>query len=349
VYWIALASAPGTRSGTTDDNEIAMIYFDGNNNVHGYVWTGLTWSLMGATAVWDSAAWIYNYETIAVAYEQTSGRAMFVWSDMTASYLCYRIWDGSTLSGPTDLYLTGSDDPGDWITLKANPINNELLLVVITSPESMELFTAYWSGSSWTVHAKHDDTMAWQPSRVADFAWEPTGSRGLLVWGSTYGKITYRVYTAPNTWETKTEVTMGTNYQRWVQLKTNPRSISGDVKILGVVLDSLYDIGAIKWDGTTFTVIGSNTISSDTASVVYECFDLEFMNFPEPIKIQWSTSTDGSWTNLVTMTSSIESTYGPYDIPNDTATTLYIRVRDTADDTSASTIPIDHMYFLCQR
>jgi hypothetical protein len=80
----------------------------------------------------------------------------------------------------------------------------------------------------------------------------------------------------------------------WVQLRTNPRSISGDMKILGVVLEATYyDLGGIRWDGTTFTKISVNTFSADTTAVTYECFEMEFMNFGPPnyeldLEVQWT-------------------------------------------------------------
>jgi len=282
VYWIALATAPGTRSGTADDNEIAMIYIDANTDVHGYIWTGSSWNLMGATAVWDSTAAIATKECIAVAYEQVSGRAMFIWGDTNLRDNYYRIWDDSTLSGPTLITINNQNDPSNFVTLKSDPASNGLMYLVIDS--ALDLNTAYWSGSAWTLHTEHDDGVDPDTTRCADFAWEPTGSKGLLVWGTTAGKITYKKFTAPNTWDaTQTDVTMGTNIHPWVQLRSNPRSVTGDVKILGAVLETTAnDLGAIKWDGTTFTVIGASTFTADTTISSYECFDFRFQIFGDP-------------------------------------------------------------------
>lgn len=285
VYWISLATAPGTRSGTGDDNEIAMIYLDANIDVHGYVWTGSAWSGMGATAVWDATAAIATEECIAVAYEQSSGRAMFVWGDSVATDNYNRIWDGTTLSGPTlgpDIAAQGGIT--NWITLKSNPLStsNELMFLVVDAATTPDLNTAYWSGSAWTIATEHDAAVDTHATRCADFAWEPTGSKGLLVWGTAAGVINWKSYTAPNTWPSSGAPTMGANIHPWVQLRTNPRSISGDMKILGAALEgTVFDLCAIRWDGTTFTVI-ADTISSDTTVITYECFEMEFMNFGPP-------------------------------------------------------------------
>jgi hypothetical protein len=303
VCWIALAQCPGTRSGTADDNEIALIYIDANNDVLGYIWTGSSWSLMGATAVWDDTAATATEECIAVEYEKQSGRAMFIWGDTVSTDNYNRIWDGSALSGPTlEPDITTQGGRTNWVTLKSNPASNELLYLVVDG--SNDLNTAYWDGSTWTIHAEHDGGVDVNGQRCADFAWESTGNKGLLVWGTSDGAIAYKAFTAPNTWGSQQNPSMGSNAHRWVQLRTNPRSISGDVKILGAVLESVnFDIGAISWDGSTFSVIGSNTISADTTVFTYECFDVEFENsgpkqFVSEIELTGTSNTE-SWNNLV--------------------------------------------------
>lgn len=303
VRWIAMAQCPGTRLGTGDDNEIAMIYLDANADVHGYTWTGSSWSLMGATAVWDATAGGATEECIAVEYEKQSGRAMFIWGDAVATDNYNRIWDGSLLSGSTlGPEITDQGARTNWVALKSNPASNELLYLVIDG--SSDLNTAYWSGSTWTIHAEHDGTVDTNGERCADFAWESTGNKGLLVWGTSAGQIAYQAFTAPDTWSPQQNPSMGSNIHRWVQLRTNPRSISGEVKILGAILEgTAFDIGAISWDGSVFTVIGSNTIAAATTVSTYECFDLEFPNFgPKQFvsEIEFTgTSNTESWNSLV--------------------------------------------------
>jgi hypothetical protein len=61
-------------------------------------------------------------------------------------------------------------------------------------------------------------------------------------------------------------------------------------------------LGAIRWDGTTFTIIGTNTISADTTVTTYECFEVEFMNFGTPefkCEVELSgTANTYNWTQL---------------------------------------------------
>ncbi len=303
VRWVSLASCPATRSGTADDNEIALIYLDANTDVHGYIWTGSAWSLMGAAAVWDATAAIATEECIAVEYEQTTGEAMFIWADSVSTDFYYKTWDGTTLSANTLLDITAAGAVGNWVTLKADPASDDLLFVVVDG--ASDLNTAYWSGSTWAVHTEHDASVDSNAQRCADFAWEPSGGKGLLVWGTTAAQIAYKTFTAPNTWGTQTNTAMGSTVHPWVQLRTNTRYNSGDTMILGAILEggAALLIGAVKWDGTTFTVIDTNTISYDTTVSTYECFEFEFQQFGDPTEFTsevefTGTSNTESWTQL---------------------------------------------------
>ncbi|MEM3881092.1 MAG: hypothetical protein QXD19_05030 [Candidatus Bathyarchaeia archaeon] len=303
VRWISLATCPATRAGASDDNEIAMIYLDANTDVNGYIWTGSAWSLMGATAVWDATAATSTRECIAVAYEHTTGEAMFIWADSVSNRFYYRTWNGVTLSAATLLTMTDTGGIGYWVTLKADPASDDLLFLVVDS--GADLNTAYWNGSAWTVHTEHDDATDTNARRCADFAWEPESGKGLLVWGTTTGQITYKTFMAPSTWSTQQNVAMGgaSNIHPWVQLKTNPRNVSGDTLILGLVLENTaYDLGAISWDGSELTVLGSDTISASTTVSTYECFELEFANFGVPtftceVELSGNSNTE-TWTQL---------------------------------------------------
>ena len=296
VRFISLATCPATRSGTGDDNEIALIYLDANTDVHGYVWTGSSWNQMGVSAVWDGSAAIATEECIAVAFEQTTGEAMFIWADSVATDFYYKTWNGTTLLANTLLDIAGSTTVGNWMTLKADPSSDDLFWTMHDGATTSDLNTAYWSGSAWTAHTEHDSGIDTHATRCADFAWEPTGGKGLLVWGTATGVINWKSFTAPNTWPSSGAPTMAGGVHPWVQLRTNTRNIAGDMKILGIILTgTIFDLGAICWDGTTFTVIGANTISSDVTAITYECFEMEFMNFGPPnyeldYEFQWTTA-----------------------------------------------------------
>ena len=291
--WISMASKP-------TNNEIAVgVIGDATSlDAYGLIWDGSSFTSQQLLTGTVSVA---TEECIAVAYEQSSEYATFVSS--TGSNAFSWQWSGSAWDGAATTFdLSGTSTP-NWFTLKANPINDELFCVSVDG--GSDLNTAYWSGSAWTLHTEHDASVDTNARRCADFAWEPTGSKGLLVYGTSAAYITYKIFTAPNTWVGPTSVPMGANVHPWVQLRTNPRSINGDMKILGAVLEgTVFDLGAISWDGTTFTVIGSTTFTADTTVVTYECFELEFGLFGDPTEFTGEveftgTSNTQTWTQLV--------------------------------------------------
>jgi len=295
AYWISTASKP-----TSGANEIAVGVLGDSTSLdaYGLIWNGASFS---SQQLLTGTVTIATEECIAVAYEQSSGYATFVSSTGNNAFSWQ--WSGTAWdASATTFDLSGNGQP-HWFTLKANPINDELFAVSLD--HQIDLNTAYWSGTAWTLHTEHDADVDSDAQRCADFAWEPTGSKGLLVWGTTTGQISYKTFTASNTWGTQQNPVMGANIHPWVQLRTNPRDIVGDVKILGAVLEgTVFDLGAIKWDGITFTVIGTNTISSDTTVISYECFDLKFQRFGPPSEFTsevefTGTSNTASWTQLV--------------------------------------------------
>jgi hypothetical protein len=295
AYWICAASKP-----TSGANEIAVgVVGDLTNlDVYGLIWNG---NVFSSQQLLTGTVSIATRECIAVDYERSSGHTVFVSATSTNAFSWQ--WNSSAWdTSATTFDLTGASTP-NWFTLKANPVNDAMLCVSVDVDP--DLNTAYWNGSAWTLHTEHDNNVDTASQRCADFAWEPTGSKGLLVWGTSTGSISYSNYTVPNTFGTITPVTMAGGLHPWVQLRTNPRSISGDLKILGAVLTgTVFDIGAIRWDGTTFTVIGTNTISSDTTVMTYECFDLDFMVFGPPTEFTAQAEFSGtsklqSWTQLV--------------------------------------------------
>jgi flagellin-like protein len=198
------------------------------------------------------------------------------------SFRCYSLSTGQsgdlTYDGTNSFYSSSTNSGSTW-----------------TNTDTIDLTYILLSGagtSGWVVHTPWDTGVDTNAQRCADFSWEPSGGRGLLLYGTSGGQITWRRFNAPNYMTAATNVAMGANVHPWVQLKTNPRAISGDVKILGAVLEgTVFDLGAISWDGTTLAVIGTSTFSADTTVITYESFDLEFGNFApaERAAILWRT------------------------------------------------------------
>jgi hypothetical protein len=203
------------------------------------------------------------------------------------SFRCYSLSTGQsgdlTYDGTNSFYRSSTTSGSTWTST-----NTEDLTYIFLS-------TAGSSG--WVVHAPRDSGVDTNAQRCADFAWEynlapAPKNQGILVYGTTAGQITWRVFKAPNYVGTVTNVGMGAKVHPWVQLKSNTRTVSGDVKILGAVLEgTVFDLGAISWNGTTFTVVGTSKFSANTGVITYESFSLafEFFSSREKAVILWGT------------------------------------------------------------
>jgi len=246
-------------------NQIGLIGGDDtNDDVNAWIWDGSAW---GSNTEITATATSPNREEAAIAWETNSGDLLAIAA--LASDMVSKEYTSSWSSAVTSPF---AENPLNRLSLKANPAGDDMIVVMADEGDGLE--TTYWTGSAWANNVVQDgDPDA--GGRAFDFAWELTGSNGLLVWGDNAGQISYKTFTAPNTWGSQTNVAMGANAHPWVQLRTNPRS--GSVKILGAVMEATaLDLGAIRWDGSTFTIIGASTFTANVGTVTYDSFELEY-------------------------------------------------------------------------
>ncbi|HLB67190.1 MAG TPA: hypothetical protein VJN63_01745 [Thermoplasmata archaeon] len=242
-----------------------------NDDVNAWIWDGSAWANFAEIT---ATAETPNQERIAIAWESGSGHVLAVTVPAGSVNIIFREYTAGW--GPASTFQCANDN-SEYLSLKSNPsatANDMVLALNDDVGAALNLYTCYWNGSSWANWNTHDTEIDSSSTRPFDFAWENSGNRGLLVWGTTAGQVAYKTFTAPNTWGAQTNVAMGSGTHPWVQLRTNPRA--GSVKILGAVLAATQDLGAIKWDGTSFTVVGASTFSADVGSTLYESFELEY-------------------------------------------------------------------------
>ena len=219
--WIEMKQNPLSTS-----NEISMIMLDANADVYGMRWTGSAWSNMGAAAtMWDTTASVATRKGIDVEYEQTSGRAMFMWGDATSTDSYYRIWNGTTLTAPTLLDITTMGGQANWVQLAARPGSNEIMYGV--QDAGGDLNTRKWSGSAWdtvTQHPEHSAATENIASRNFDIVWETHPSNpgvAWLLWGDS-ATISSKRWTG-SAWGTAL-VLSGSDDTSFVRLRADPLS-----------------------------------------------------------------------------------------------------------------------------
>lgn len=234
--WIELAPNPVSSS-----NEIAMVLLDANIDVYGMAWSGSAWGTMGTAAVWDASAGIATKKAIDVAYEQTSGRAMFMWADSVATDQYYRIWNGTTLTAATLLDTAASGGVGNWIKLAPRPASNEIMYGV--QDAGSDLNTRKWSGSAWdtaTQHPEHDATLENITSMNFDIVYETfAGNEGnaWVMWGDGAG-VSARQWSGA-AWNSVTAFS-GDDDTSFINLHTNPTT--------GAIFAGIYQSAASATD-----------------------------------------------------------------------------------------------------
>jgi hypothetical protein len=216
----------------------------------------------------------------------------------------YRVYYSSTTQsgdytyrGNESVYSTSTTSGSSWTDINTN----DLICTLLVGQTDM---------NSWVIHTPWDTGVDTNSARCADFAWEFRNAsesanyrnQGLLVYGTTSGSITWRRFRAPNYMTVVASPSM-TGTHPWVQLVSNQRTVSGDALILGAVLDSSFELGAVLWDGTTFSILGNNSISSNTVVSTYECFRISYQRFGPPAEFTsevelTGTSNTESWTQL---------------------------------------------------
>src|SRR5206468_1929409 len=67
----------------------------------------------------------------------------------------------------------------------------------------------------------------------------------------------------------------------WMTAATNPTD-ADTTNILFTKLNSVFDIGSVKYNGTTFTLVGEQSLTADTTVTTYEGHSIAFKLKPEP-------------------------------------------------------------------
>ncbi len=237
INWIETKQNPLASS-----NEVSMIMLDANADVYGMAWNGTAWVNMGTAVAWDTTAATATKKAIDVEYEQTSGKAMFMWGDAVATDQYYRTWNGTTLSAVTLLDIATEGGVAEWVQLASRPNSNEIMLGV--QDAGADLNTRKWSGSAWdtaTQHAEHSAATENIASRNFDIVWEThsaNGGKAWLVWGDG-ATVTAKQWSG-TAWGTGA-VLSGSDDTSFVKLRADP--VSGAL-FAGIYQNATSAVGA---------------------------------------------------------------------------------------------------------
>ena len=263
--WVELESNP-----TSGLNEVALIAVDQTNaDCNGWIWNGIAWG--NFQELENNLAAVRSNKLIGVAYEQSSGQAMFVWGD--SGFMDSRKFNGTAWENELPAISITSTNNVRWISIKSEPTSNQLMVITIDGGD--DLNSVFWNGTVWNSPVEHDTSVTHIDSRCADFDWESSGSTGLLVWSTATGSVSYKTFSAPSTWSGSFTLSNPATHP-WIQLRRSP--VGGDAKILGVTLNGNQDLFGFEWSGSVL-IFETTAFTTDTATVAYECFDIAFQSY----------------------------------------------------------------------
>jgi hypothetical protein len=235
--WISAASKPNS-------NEIAILVADNQRDAAGIIWNG---NSMGNEQLLEKSLSQKRRQCHDVAYEQASGRAMFVWA--SDNEMQSRLWTGSSWTSELSPVSIGAIPY--WFSLKDDPNSNKLILVSVDDANCLN--TVRWSGSAWTKDSIHDSDIETYLCRCADSIFEDTlGHSGhiILVWGKNDTDIARYRHFDGSTWSStqSIESTTHSTDPQVVQLRRDD-----DGLIFLAILDDGKDLNGWTWDSDAST------------------------------------------------------------------------------------------------
>ncbi|MDP3741961.1 MAG: hypothetical protein Q8R15_01465 [Candidatus Micrarchaeota archaeon] len=272
--WVELDAKPNSTS-----SEIALLASEltSTKDVVAWVWNATSWGHQQVVST--NANSPSGKEAMALRYASDGSKAMAIATEGGAGLIETFYWNGISWVNSSFFSLDDEADGKDArkLTLKADPSSDDLQAMSVDSGK--DLTTAYWDGSSWSeAYNIFSNVDSSSPGSV-DFEWNPTGSTGILVWDTDFSssKLNYTICSPQCDVTTATTFTSYAGTGASLDLFGNPTSLDL-VNILGLRLNSNFDIGSFRYDGTSFTNYGDSQITGDARVITYRGYDLDFQN-----------------------------------------------------------------------
>ncbi|MBM2820507.1 MAG: hypothetical protein HW405_267 [Candidatus Berkelbacteria bacterium] len=273
INWSLIKASPtqdlliGGVLSTNATNNLTIMTSDGSNT---------NW-----TVAWQVTTTNTTYRGFDIAFEDSTGDAMVVYSDATATpkYRAYtastQTWDGSSSS------ITVARTSGDvvrWVKLATNPGTDTIGFAYSTSSATGNNVNALvWSGSAWGNEPGAGNAFGLVVDAVRDgfdLSYETSSNDLIVIWTRIYDAVnntTYNPYYAElsgGTWSGPARVSatsVGVN-QAHIRLVGDPATSSNC--IVGASLDNTAttpDLHLYRWSGSGWTV----EADEDTSTLSY--------------------------------------------------------------------------------
>ncbi len=180
-----------------------------------------------------------------VAYEQSSGRGMIVYSNNSATP-AYALWDGAAYQFGS-LAVDDCNGTTTWIAVVAKPGSNEMVEMYQDSDGAY--CAQVWNGAAWG-NAKKFTADTGTSTQKFDVIYEQSSGQALAVFESaTAGKIAYCEWNGTDWCSSNTLLSDRGDQNDWVKLA----ALAGSNRILlGAFQLGDADVDVIEWDGAGF-------------------------------------------------------------------------------------------------
>jgi Mg-chelatase subunit ChlD len=278
IGWVELASDPSS-------DEIILVTGDDERDIRAQVWDGSSWD--NPVVITDNSR-ATSYKCFDVIYEQESGHAMLVWSDVVDNAVRYRAWNGNSWNPAKNISSLG--ESVYWIKMAADPNSDDIIMASLDL--SNDIYVNTWNGNSWSSRTLIESNASTYSKRAVDVSFEQISGTGIVAWGNTSSDIntSYTSYKPKYitwdgaSWSAESLASNITGTPQWVQLTSDP--LSNDVYLM--TSDSYSDINVQKWNGSAW---GSALEVETSATSSYECFDLAISSqvvSPSSTAVSWS-------------------------------------------------------------
>jgi hypothetical protein len=236
AQWIRLVPRPGSA-------QMAALIIDDNDDIGAMIWDGAAW---GNKVVLETGCTNTDAECVDAAYESLSGRLVVVWGKASVTLPQMRVFDGS--SWGLTAALPALSGHANWVKLDADAASNKVIAAF--SDDTGRVYAGAWTGLAWGPVAQVAAAAATTGSRCFDVAFEPAGTRGMVVWGTSGSKTPqYRIFDGL-LWGSTQLAPALPSVPFLIQL--GPSSTGTEIMLLANCTGGQNSLEFLRWDGTQF-------------------------------------------------------------------------------------------------
>lgn len=220
----------------------------------------------------------FEAEAIGVDYETASG-ASVVFSgegNDTARYARWVPLSGWSAVGITDPDTSSNNNEVRFVSVKADQAAGSNRVMVCQVGDNRDLTcTQINAGALVSRWVEHDTSVDRANTRSFDFVWEPSGSLGLLVWGTSSGSVSRRTYSGDSDSWGATGTVQYAGTHPWIIGAANSAGYD-TVRALFISINSQQDFGSMKWDGSSLALVDVASLTRDSGSTNFEGGSIAF-------------------------------------------------------------------------